>query len=165
MLHSNTFLLASKSSTYNRKFLRSNALFFLKVVISVCIGTAVLLCLTVFACWKRNRRLEYKYCRLARQRASPSSNSLGSTLLSDGKDNQENDCDSDLAAAESCALDDDEEEEEVSVTVPMKSFGLVNKIRSMTSSKVCIYHLNCLSKLKLRFHYRVNPAVRLRLSN
>lgn len=42
-----------------------------------------------------------------------------------------------MAAAESCALDDDEEEEdEVSVTVPMKSFGLVNKIRSMTAYKV-----------------------------
>lgn len=58
-------------------------------------------------------------------------------MLSGEKDNHANDCDSELAAAESCALDDDEEEEEeVSVTVPMKSFGLVNKIRSMTSSKV-----------------------------
>lgn len=108
------------------------------MVITACIGTAILLCLTVFACWKRNRRLEYKYSRLARQRSSPSGSSIGSTILSQ-KDNHVNECDSELAAAESCALDDDEEEEdEVSVTVPMKSFGIVNKIRSMTSSKVSI---------------------------
>lgn len=102
-----------------------------------CIGTAVLLCLTVFICWKRNRRLEYKYSRLAKQRSSPSS-AISADAASSLKDNG-NECETEMAAAESCALDDDEEEEdedEVSVTVPMKSFGLVNKIRSMTAYKV-----------------------------
>lgn len=99
-----------------------------------CVGTALLLCLTVFFCWKRNRRLEYKYSRLARQRSAPSSNSAETS--SSLKDNS-NECETEMAAAESCALDDDEEEDdEVSVTVPMKSFGLVNKIRSMTAYKV-----------------------------
>ena len=102
-----------------------------------CVGTAIILCLTVFICWKRNRRLEYKYSRLARQRSIPSSSS-GTDTTSSLKDNG-NECETEMAAAESCALDDDEEEEEddeVSVTVPMKSFGLVNKIRSMTAYKV-----------------------------
>lgn len=102
-----------------------------------CVGTAILLCLTVFICWKRNRRLEYKYSRLARQRSSgPGSNNCSETTSS-LKENG-NECETELAAAESCALDDDEDEEEdeVSVTVPMKSFGLVNKIRSMTAYKV-----------------------------
>jgi hypothetical protein len=102
-----------------------------------CVGTAVLLCLTVFICWKRNRRLEYKYSRLARQRSSTSNSSGGNDTTSSLKDNGSNECETELAAAESCALDDDEDEEdEVSVTVPMKSFGLVNKIRSMTAYKV-----------------------------
>lgn len=49
---------------------------------------------------------------------------------------EQSECETDLATAESCALDDDEEEEEVSVTVPIKNYGLVNKIRSMTKAKV-----------------------------
>lgn len=103
-----------------------------------CVGTALLLCLTVFLCWKRNRRLEYKYSRLARQRSAPSTSgrSGGADSTCGLKDNS-NECETEMAAAESCALDDDEEEDdEVSVTVPMKSFGLVNKIRSMTAYKV-----------------------------
>ncbi|XP_046636514.1 endosome/lysosome-associated apoptosis and autophagy regulator family member 2-like isoform X2 [Daphnia pulicaria] len=111
--------------------------FVLQLIIMGCVGTAVLLCLTVFICWKRNRRLEYKYSRLARQRSStPSNSSGGNDTTSSLKDNGSNECETELAAAESCALDDDEDEEdEVSVTVPMKSFGLVNKIRSMTAYK------------------------------
>lgn len=67
----------------------------------------------------------------------------------DGPGGAECDDMADLDAAESCALDEDEDEEEddirrvsSSVTVPIiktaagKSFGLVNKIRSMAASKV-----------------------------
>lgn len=87
------------------------------------ITVALLLCLTVFYCWKRNRRLEYKYMKLARNRAAPS-------------EKEQPECETDLTAAESCALDDDEEEDDVSVTVPVKNYGLVNKIRSMANAKV-----------------------------
>lgn len=110
-----------------------------QLIIMGCVGTAILLCLTVFICWKRNRRLEYKYSRLARQRSSTPCSSSGNETTSSLKDNG-NECETELVAAESCALDDDEDEEdEVSVTVPMKSFGLVNKIRSMTAYKVRVF--------------------------
>ena len=108
----------------------------------VSIGTALLLCLTVFFCWKRNQRLEYKYSRLARQQSIQPSSGFGCSDADGIRHSKEtnSECEMEMAAAESCALDDDEEEEEddhqVSVTVPMKSFGLVNKIRSMTAYKV-----------------------------
>lgn len=127
-----------------------------QLVIVGCVGTAVLLCLIVFFCWKRNRRLEYKYSRLARQSSagrtvhSSSSNTLTSATSASGASKESIECDeADLVAAESCALDDDEEDEEEngardgrisSVTVPIiktgKSYGIVNKIRSMAASKV-----------------------------
>jgi|LakMenEpi03Aug12_release.lakeMendotaPanAssembly.Ray.scaffolds.fasta_scaffold128887_2 hypothetical protein len=69
--------------------------------------------------------------------STPSNSSGGNDTTSSLKDNGSNECETELATAESCALDDDEDEEgEVLVTVPMKSFGLVNKIRSMTAYKV-----------------------------
>ena len=57
----------------------------------------------------------------------------------DHEDSGDVDCETEMAAAESCAIDEDDEDEDedqVSVTVPIKSFGLVNKIRSMTTAKV-----------------------------
>ena len=110
----------------------------------VSIGTALLLCLTVFFCWKRNQRLEYKYSRLARQQSIQPSSGFGSGDAIRHSKETSSECEMEMAAAESCALDDDEEEEEddhqVSVTVPMKSFGLVNKIRSMTAYKVNFFY-------------------------
>ena len=63
-------------------------------------------------------------------------------LVAGNDDSADADCETEMPAAESCALDeddDDEEEDQVSVTVPIKSFGLVNKIRSMTTAKVSGY--------------------------
>jgi len=96
--------------------------FVLQLIIMGSITVALLLCLTVFYCWKRNRRLEYKYMKLARNHAVPT-------------EKEQPECETDLTAAESCALDDDEDEDDVSVTVPIKSYGLVNKIRSMANAK------------------------------
>ena len=106
------------------------------------ITMAVLLCVLVVYCWKRNRRLEYKYMKLVRHKvaAAPSAaSSHKETPVDDGGAG----CDTELAAAESCALDDGEEDdgEEVSVTVPIKGYGLINKIRSMAMTKVCTSHL------------------------
>jgi len=97
--------------------------FVLQVMIMGSIAVALLLCLTVFYCWKRNRRLEYKYMKLARNRAAPC------------EKEQPDECETNLTAAESCALDDDEDEDDISVTVPVKNYGLVNKIRSMANPK------------------------------
>lgn len=146
---------------------------FRQLIIMGCVGTALLLCLTVFLCWKRNRRLEYKYSRLARQRSTPSGSGCGGgddASSGHNKDNA-NECETEMAAAESCALDDDEEEEdEVSVTVPMKSFGLVNKIRSMTAYKVLplvftTFPSNWTQFIWLTQFFRANPAAHSRRSN
>ena len=125
-----------------------------QLVIVACVATAALLCLIVFFCWKRNRRLEYKYSRLARHQSRAGGQSTASSASAGASSKTEDeaggaDCDEvELAAAESCGLDDDDEDEydqdcQVSVTVPIikagKSFGLVNKIRSITSSKVRLF--------------------------
>ena len=127
-----------------------------------CVGTAILLCLIVFFCYKRNKKLEYKYSRLQHQaarhqRSGGSGNNSSSSFLGssgsastaqlvagqhqDHEDSGDVDCETEMAAAESCAIDEDDEDEDedqVSVTVPIKSFGLVNKIRSMTTAKVSV---------------------------
>lgn len=122
---------------------------------------AVLLCVTVAYCWKRNRRLEYKYMKLIHREppTGTSSTSLASASAAsltkepvdaDASDDADDsaECETPLAAAESCALDDGEEEDEVSITVPIKGYGLINKIRSMTSSKVfpCLLEPRCANK-------------------
>lgn len=43
-----------------------------------CVGTAILLCLIVFFCYKRNKKLEYKYSRLQHQAARHQRSSAGS---------------------------------------------------------------------------------------
>ena len=128
-------------------------------MIVACVGTAILLCLIVFFCYKRNKKLEYKYSRLQHQAARSSGNqtrpggssflrnetSSGSStqLVADGGHHHDDDgADiTEMPAAESCGLDEDDDDEEeeddhqISVTVPIKSLGLVNKIRSMTTAK------------------------------
>ena len=104
-----------------------------QVTIMGSITLALLLCVMVVYCWKRNRRLEYKYMKLIRHKPIPTSAPEGEKEQLD-VDSVE--CETEMAAAESCALDDGEEEEEVSITVPIKGYGLINKIRSMTAGKV-----------------------------
>ena len=73
------------------------------------ITLALLLCVMVVYCWKRNRRLEYKYMKLIRHKPIPTSAPEGEKEQLD-VDSVE--CETEMAAAESCALDDGEEEEE-----------------------------------------------------
>ncbi|XP_064632414.1 endosome/lysosome-associated apoptosis and autophagy regulator family member 2-like isoform X4 [Lineus longissimus] len=74
-------------------------------------GTGILMCLLIFYCWGKNKRLEYKYMKLV--------------TASNTKDGE-------LPAAETCALDEDEDDDQFDVKYKeSKGKKLFNKLIAM----------------------------------
>ncbi|XP_041348506.1 endosome/lysosome-associated apoptosis and autophagy regulator family member 2-like isoform X2 [Gigantopelta aegis] len=88
--------------------------FIIQVSIPVVIGIGLLLIITVIYCWKRNKKLEYKYSKLIEN--------------SGGKDGE-------LPGAESCGLDEGDEEESVQFQEGGRSFFQKLKSKIASSSK------------------------------
>ena len=132
-----TCIVPDGAETSSKMPCKTRIPFVLQVAIGASVTTALTLCLIVAYCWKRNRRLEFKYMKLARHKTpARTASSGGNSGADDDKELRDSECETEMTAAESCALDDGEDEEEVSITVPIKSYGLINKIRSMTTAKV-----------------------------
>jgi hypothetical protein len=98
--------------------------FWLQMAIIGIVASGILMCILVIYCWKKNRKLEYKYMKLVHSGA--------------------NSKDGELPAAETCALDEGEDEEQFDAVEFKESKGkkLFNKLKSMANKKEDFYEVS-----------------------